>query len=49
VLALPNAALRGLSSDYLATLPKETRAAIQKRLGATTASRRRLARARKTR
>ena len=33
VLALPDAMLRGLSSEYLATLPEETRAAIQKRLG----------------
>jgi len=33
VLALPDAMLRGLSSEYLATLPKETRAAIQRRIG----------------
>src|SRR5262249_30264833 len=32
VLALPDAALRGLSNEYLATLPRATRAAIQKRL-----------------
>ncbi|HZF47895.1 MAG TPA: hypothetical protein VE093_04555 [Polyangiaceae bacterium] len=46
VLALPDAALRGLSEEYLATLPKETRSAIQKRLKAT--SRRPPARRRKT-
>jgi hypothetical protein len=34
VLALPDAALRGLSNEYLATLPRETRAAIQRRLAA---------------
>jgi hypothetical protein len=34
VLALPDAALRGLSNEYLATLPRETRAAIQLRLAA---------------
>ncbi len=32
VLALPDSALRGLSSEYLATLPRETRTAIQRRL-----------------
>ena len=37
VLALPNAMLRGLSDEYLATLPPRTRAQIKKRL-ATTAS-----------
>ena len=47
VLALPDATLRALSEEYLATLPRETQAAIQKRLGA--ASRRRPARQRKTR
>jgi hypothetical protein len=35
LLALPDAMLRGLSKEYLATLPAETRAAIQRRLGAT--------------
>ena len=35
VLALPDAMLRGLSSEYLATLPPATRAAIQRRLGET--------------
>jgi hypothetical protein len=49
VLALPDGMLRGLSSEYLATLPQETRAAIQKRLGATAASPRQPARRRKTR
>jgi hypothetical protein len=38
VLALPDATLRGLSNEYLATLPPETRAAIQKRLAETAAS-----------
>jgi hypothetical protein len=38
VLALPDAMLRGLSNEYLATLPPETRAAIQKRLGRAAAS-----------
>ena len=38
VLALPDAVLRGLSNEYLATLPPETRAAIQKRLGGMAAS-----------
>ena len=33
VLALPNSMLRALSDEYLATLPKATRAAIQGRLG----------------
>jgi hypothetical protein len=37
-LALPDAMLRGLSNEYLATLPPETRAAIQKRLGVAVAS-----------
>ncbi len=32
VLALPDAALRGLSNEYLATLPRETRAVIHRRL-----------------
>jgi hypothetical protein len=35
VLALPDAALRGLTDEYLATLPRETRAAIRKRLRGT--------------
>ncbi|WP_437978922.1 hypothetical protein WMF11_22835 [Sorangium sp. So ce295] len=47
VLALPDAMLRALSAEYIATLPRETQAAIQKRLGA--ASRRRPARRRKPR
>ena len=34
MLALPDATLRGLSNEYLATLPQETRAEIQRRLGA---------------
>jgi len=33
VLALPDSMLRGLSDEYLATLPKATRAAIRKRIG----------------
>jgi hypothetical protein len=37
-LALPDAMLRGLSSEYLATLPPATRAAIQKRLRGAAAS-----------
>jgi len=49
VLALPDAMLRGLSNEYLATLPQETRAAIQKRLGVAAASPRRPARRRKSR
>jgi hypothetical protein len=49
VLALPAAMLRGLSNEYLATLPRETRAAIQRRLGTTTAAPRRPARRRKPR
>ncbi|WP_438044475.1 hypothetical protein [Sorangium sp. So ce128] len=47
VLALPDAMLRALSAEYIATLPRETQAAIRKRLGA--ASRRRPARRRKAR
>ena len=39
VLAMPDAVLRGLSSEYLATLPRQTRAAIQKRLGGAAPSR----------
>ncbi len=39
VLALPDAVLRGLSNEYLATLPRQTRAAIQKRLGGAAPSR----------
>ena len=38
VLALPDAALRGLSNEYLATLPSQTRAAIQRRLASPTHS-----------
>ncbi len=33
VLALPDAVLRGLSKEYVAALPRGTRAAIRKRLG----------------
>jgi hypothetical protein len=47
VLALPDAMLRALSEEYIATLPRETQAAIQKRLGS--ASRRQPTRQRKTR
>ena len=46
VLALPDAVLRGLSNEYLATLPRETRAAIEKRPGRAAASRRSSARRR---
>lgn len=49
VLALPEAVLRGLSNEYLATLPRETRAAIEERLGTAAASRRSRARRRKPR
>jgi hypothetical protein len=49
VLALPDAMLRGLSNEYLATLPPATRAAIQKRLGGAAASPRAPARQRKSR
>jgi hypothetical protein len=49
LLALPDAPLRALSNEYLATLPPETRAAIQKRLGETPASPRQPARRRKPR
>ena len=49
VLALPDAMLRGLSNEYLATLPRETRAAIQRRLGTTAAAPRQPARRRKPR
>ena len=49
VLALPDAILRGLSDEYLATLPKEVRAAIDKRLGRATVPRRSPARRRKPR
>jgi hypothetical protein len=37
-LAMPDAMLCGLSNEYLATLPRATRAAIQKRIGGTAAS-----------
>jgi hypothetical protein len=37
VLALPDAVLRGLSNEYLATLPPKTRASIRKRLEGTAA------------
>ena len=49
VLALPDAALRGLSKEYLATLPREAQAAIEKRLGAPATAPRRPARRRKAR
>ena len=50
VLALPDTMLRGLSNEYLSTLPKETRAAIQKRIaGAAVSSRQPAARRRKPR
>jgi hypothetical protein len=49
VLALPDAVLRGLSNEYLATLPQETRAAIEERLRAPTTPRRSSARRRKPR
>jgi hypothetical protein len=46
VLAMPDATLRALSEEYIATLPRKTQTAIQKRLGAAS---RRPARQRKTR
>jgi hypothetical protein len=49
VLALPDAMLRGLSNEYLATLPRQTRVAIQRRLGTTAAAPRQPARRRKPR
>jgi hypothetical protein len=49
LLAFPAAILRALSSEYLATLPRETRAAIQRRLGTTAAAPRQPARRRKPR
>jgi hypothetical protein len=49
VLALPDTMLRGLSDEYQATLPRETRAAIQRRLGTTAAAPRQPARRRKPR
>jgi hypothetical protein len=49
VLALPDVMLRALSTEYLATLPRETRAAIQRRLGGTAAAPRPSARRRKPR
>jgi hypothetical protein len=49
VLALPDALLRGLSSEYLATLPPKTRAAIRRRLGGGVASPRGPARRQKPR
>ena len=49
VLALPDAMLRGLSNEYLATLPMETRTAVQKRLGGAAASTRQPTRRRKPR
>jgi hypothetical protein len=47
VLALPDAMLRALSAEYLATLPRQTRAAIQRRLARPAAGPRRPARRRK--
>jgi hypothetical protein len=38
VLALPDEMLRALSTEYVATLPRATRAAIQRRLGGTAAA-----------
>jgi hypothetical protein len=51
VLALPDAMLRALSKEYLATLPRPTRAAIERRLegGGVAASPRKPARRRKPR
>jgi hypothetical protein len=49
VLALPEAMLRGLSNEYLATLPRHTRAAIRRRLEGTADSPRQPARRRKPR
>jgi hypothetical protein len=49
VLAMPDPILRGLSDEYLATLPPETRAVIEKRIGKTAASQRPPARRRKPR
>jgi hypothetical protein len=49
VLALPDAMLRALSSEYLATLPRATRAAIQRRIGQTAASARQRTRRREPR
>ena len=49
VLALPDAALRGLSKEYVATLPREAQTAIEKRLGAPAAVPRQPARRRKAR
>jgi hypothetical protein len=49
VLALPDSMLRGLSNEYLATLPRETRATIQRRLGKTATAPRQPARRRKPR
>lgn len=48
-LALPDAMLRALSDEYLATLPRQTRAAIQRRLGTPAATPRQPARRRKPR
>ncbi|MFO0755878.1 MAG: hypothetical protein U0359_05275 [Byssovorax sp.] len=48
VLALPDAMLRALSSDYIETLPRATRAAIKRRIRRATASPRRPARKRKS-
>jgi hypothetical protein len=51
LLAMPDAILRGLSKEYLATLPRSARAAIEKRLagGSAVASPRKPARRRKSR
>jgi hypothetical protein len=49
VLALPDGMLRALPNEYLATLPRETRVAIQRRIGQTAASARQPVRRRKMR
>ena len=49
VLALPDVVLRGLSKEYLATLPREAQAAIEKRLGAPATTPRQPTRRRKAR
>ena len=49
VLAMRDATLRALPDEYLATLPPETRAAIEKRIGKTAASQRPPAQGRKRR
>ena len=49
VAVIPEWALRGLSDEYVATLPRATRAAIKKRLAASTPAPRPPARRRKPR